>query len=89
MRLKDWLAGKVAGPQSHGDVIGRHARKLGSALANIVFLIKDGKQMGAQFTSFQAHRRGSCTILEESALLRREGGDNHNLARPGRVVAFD
>ncbi len=38
MGLKDWLAGKVAGPQSYGDVMGRHAREHGSALANMVFL---------------------------------------------------
>jgi hypothetical protein len=38
MGLKDWLAGKVAGPQSYGDVMGRHAREHGSTLANMVFL---------------------------------------------------
>jgi hypothetical protein len=38
MGLKDWLAGKVAGPQSYGDVMGRHAREHVSALANIVLL---------------------------------------------------
>jgi len=38
MGLKDWIAGKVAGPQSYGDVMGRHAREHGSALGNVVFL---------------------------------------------------
>jgi hypothetical protein len=38
MGLKKWLAGKVAGPQSYGDVLGRHAREGGSALANMVFM---------------------------------------------------
>jgi hypothetical protein len=38
MGLKNWLAGKVAGPQSYGDVMGRHAREHGSALGNVVFL---------------------------------------------------
>ena len=38
MGLKDWIAGKVAGPQSYGDVMGRQAREGGSALANMVFM---------------------------------------------------
>jgi hypothetical protein len=38
MGLKDWFAGKVAGPQSYGDVMGRYAREGGSALANLVFM---------------------------------------------------
>jgi hypothetical protein len=38
MGLKDWIAGKVAGPQSYGDVLGRKARENGSALANVLFM---------------------------------------------------
>ena len=38
MGLKSWLAGKVAGPQSYGDVLGQQAREGGSALANTVFM---------------------------------------------------
>ena len=38
MSLKDWIAGKVAGPQSYGDVMGRQAREGGSALANMAFM---------------------------------------------------
>lgn len=38
MGLKDWIAGKVAGPQSYGDVMGRQAREGGFALANMVFM---------------------------------------------------
>lgn len=38
MGLKDWIAGKLAGPQTYGEVMGRHAREHGSALANTVFL---------------------------------------------------
>jgi len=38
MGLKDWIAGKVAGPRSYGDVMGRQAREGGFALANMVFM---------------------------------------------------
>ena len=38
MGVKDWFAGKVAGPQSYGDVMGRQARENGAALANVVFI---------------------------------------------------
>lgn len=38
MGLKGWFAGEVAGPQSYGDVLGRHAREGGSTLANVVFM---------------------------------------------------
>jgi len=38
MGLKDWIAGKVAGPQSYGDVLGRKARENGSVLANVLFM---------------------------------------------------
>lgn len=38
MGLKEWFAGKVAGPQSYGDVLGRHVREGGAALANMVFI---------------------------------------------------
>ena len=37
MGLKNWL-GKIAGPQSYGDALGRSAREGGTALANVVFM---------------------------------------------------
>jgi len=38
MGIKDWIAGKAAGPKSYGEVMGRQAREGGSALANMVFM---------------------------------------------------
>lgn len=52
MGLKDWLAGKVAGPQRYGDVMGRQAREGGSALANVVFISHGVRPIGGQTTIF-------------------------------------
>jgi hypothetical protein len=52
MGLKDWLAGKVAGPQSYGDVMGRQAREGGSALANVVFISHGAQPTGGPTTIF-------------------------------------
>lgn len=52
MGLKDWLAGKVAGPQSYGDVMGRHAREGGSSLANMVFMSHGTGPNGGPTTIF-------------------------------------
>ena len=52
MGLKDWLAGKVAGPQSYGDVMGRQAREGGSALANVVFISHGTRTTGGRTTIF-------------------------------------
>ena len=52
MGLKDWLAGKVAGPQSYGDVMGRQAREGGSALANVVFISHGARSTGGRTTIF-------------------------------------
>ena len=38
MGMKDWFAGKIAGPQGYGDALGRQAREGGSALGNLVFI---------------------------------------------------
>jgi hypothetical protein len=38
MGLKDWFAGKVAGPEVYGNTMGPQAREGGSALANMVFM---------------------------------------------------
>jgi hypothetical protein len=52
MGLKDWLAGKVAGPQSYGEVMGRQAREGGSALANLVFISHGARSTGGRTTIF-------------------------------------
>ena len=52
MSLKDWLAGKVAGPQNYGDVMGRQARESGSALANVVFISHGVRPTGGRTTIF-------------------------------------
>src|SRR5947207_2737625 len=51
MGLKDWL-GKMAGPKSYGDALGRQARENGSALANIVFMSHGSGSKGREPTIF-------------------------------------
>jgi hypothetical protein len=52
MGLKDWMAGKVAGPQSYGEVMGRQAREGGVALANVVFISHGAQSTGDRTTIF-------------------------------------
>lgn len=52
MGLKDWFAGKVAGPQGYGDAMGRRAWEHGSALVNMVFLSHGTGPHGAPTTIF-------------------------------------
>jgi hypothetical protein len=52
MGLKDWVAGKVAGPKSYGGVLGRHAREGGSALANMLFMSHGTSPIGGAAAVF-------------------------------------
>lgn len=51
MGLKDWL-GKMAGPQSYGNAMGRQAWDGGSALANMVFMSHGAGPKGRQTAIF-------------------------------------
>jgi len=62
MGLKDWWAGKVAGPRGYGDALGRNARKGGAALANLVFISHGMRPDG-----------GSTTIFDTATDMERAG----------------
>jgi len=52
MGLKDWLAGKAAGPHVYGNTMGPQAREAGSALANVVFMSHGIESDGGPTTIF-------------------------------------
>lgn len=62
MGLKNWFAGKVAGPQVYGSAMGANAREGANGLTNMIFL-----SHGTQAT------KGRPVIVESPAEMRVEG----------------
>jgi len=54
VRLKDWLAGKVAGPHAYGNTMGPPAREGGFALANVVFMSHGTHPVGGPTSMFDS-----------------------------------
>jgi hypothetical protein len=54
MGLKDWFAGKVAGPHVYGNAMGLQAREGGSALANVVFMSHGTHPVGGKTSIFDS-----------------------------------
>jgi len=54
MGLKDWFAGKVAGPHAYGNTMGPPAREGGSALANVVFMSHGTHPVGGPTSIFDS-----------------------------------
>jgi hypothetical protein len=54
MGLKNWLAGKVAGPYVYGKTIAPQAREGGTALANVVFMSHGTHPVGGPTSIFDS-----------------------------------